>query len=263
LWIGMKNSKPLLTFDIVTLMPEMFSALCDYGVTGRAFKEKIVTLNLWNPRDFSKDTHKTVDDRIYGGGPGMLMMADPLVKSIESAKKRQGELGVKNTKVIHMTPRGKSFNHDHIKKLVVCEGLVIITSRYEGIDERVNDWVDEEISIGDYVLSGGELPAMTLMDCLIRQLPGVLNDDESAIQDSFVNGLLDHSHFTRPEVFRKMKVPEVLLSGDHEKIRLWRLKESLKLTWKNRPDLLVGKLLTKEETRLLEEIKIEQEQGSI
>ena len=144
-----------------------------------------------------------------------------------------------------------------------CEGLVIISSRYEGIDERVNDWIDEEISIGDYVLSGGELPAMTMMDCLIRQLPGVLNDDESATQDSFVNGLLDHSHFTRPEVYKKMKVPEVLLSGNHEKIRLWRLKESLKLTLKKRPDLLAQKLLTKEETRLLEEIQTEQEQGSI
>ena len=259
----MKNSKPFLTFDIVTLMPEMFSALCDYGITGRAFKENIVDLNLWNPRDFTEDIHKTVDDKTYGGGPGMLMMAEPLVKSIESAKKRQDKIGVKNTKVIHVTPRGKLFSHEEVKRLIACDGLVIITSRYEGIDERVNDWVDEEISIGDYVLSGGELPAMTLMDCLIRQLPGVLNDDESALQDSFVNGLLDHSHFTRPEIFRKMKVPEILLSGDHEKIRLWRLKESLKLTWSNRPDLLAQRLLTKEESRLLEEIQIEQEQGSI
>jgi tRNA (guanine37-N1)-methyltransferase len=259
----MKTSKALLTFDIVTLMPEMFSAICDYGITRRAFKENIVNLNLWNPREFSTDLHKTVDDRTYGGGPGMLMMADPLVKSIEAAKKRQSKLGIKNSKVIHMTPRGKLLSHNEVKRLLTCEGFVIITSRYEGIDERVNDWVDEEISIGDYVLSGGELPAMTMMDCLIRQLPGVLNDDESAAQDSFVNGLLDHSHFTRPEVFKKMKVPEVLLSGDHEKIRLWRLKESLKLTWKKRPDLLAEKLLTKEETRLLEEIQIEQEQDSI
>ena len=259
----MKTSKVLLTFDIVTLMPEMFSAISDYGVTGRAFKENIVDLNLWNPREFSTDLHKTVDDRTYGGGPGMLMMADPLVKSIEAAKNRQSKLGIKNNKVIHMTPRGKLLSHNEIKRLLDCEGLVIITSRYEGIDERVNDWVDEEISIGDYVLSGGELPAMTMMDCLIRQLPGVLNDHESATQDSFVNSLLDHSHFTRPEIFKKMKVPEVLLSGNHEKIRLWRLKESLKLTWIRRPDLLAEKLLTKEEARLLEEIQIEQEQGSI
>jgi tRNA (guanine37-N1)-methyltransferase len=259
----MKTSKVLLTFDIVTLMPEMFSAISDHGVTGRAFKENIVDLNLWNPREFSTDLHKTVDDRAYGGGPGMLMMADPLVKSIEAAKNRQSKLGIKNNKVIHMTPRGKLLSHNEIKRLLACEGLVIITSRYEGIDERVNDWVDEEISIGDYVLSGGELPAMTMMDCLIRQLPGVLNDHESATQDSFVNSLLDHSHFTRPEIFKKMKVPEVLLSGNHEKIRLWRLKESLKLTWIRRPDLLAEKLLTKEEARLLEEIQIEQEQGSI
>ncbi len=259
----MKTSKPLITFDVVTLMPEMFSAICDYGITGRAFKDDTVNLKLWNPREFSMDVHKTVDDRTYGGGPGMLMMADPLVKSIEEAKKRQDKLGIKNSKVVHMTPRGKLLSHNEVKKLLGCEGLVIITSRYEGIDERVNNWVDEEISIGDYVLSGGELPAMTMMDCLIRQLPGVLNDDESATQDSFVNGLLDHSHFTRPEVYKKMKVPEVLLSGNHEKIRLWRLKESLKLTLKKRPDLLAQKLLTKEETRLLEEIQIEQEQGSI
>jgi len=259
----MRASKVLLTFDVVTLMPEMFLALSEYGVTGRAFKENIVNLNLWNPREFSTDLHKTVDDRTYGGGPGMLMMADPLVKSIEEAKKRQDKLGIENSKVIHMTPRGKLLSHNEVKRLLDCEGLVIISSRYEGIDERVNDWIDEEISIGDYVLSGGELPAMTMMDCLIRQLPGVLNDDESATQDSFVDGLLDYSHFTRPEIFKKMKVPEVLLSGNHEKIRLWRLKESLRLTWSKRPDLLAKKLLTKEETRLLEEIQIEQEQGSI
>jgi tRNA (guanine37-N1)-methyltransferase len=259
----MKTSKALLTFDIISLMPEMFSAISDYGVTGRAFKEKIVNLNLWNPREFSMDLHKTVDDRIYGGGPGMLMMANPLVEAIEAAKMRQSKLGIKNSKVIHMTPRGKSLSHDEVKRLLSCKGLVIISSRYEGIDERVNDWIDEEISIGDYVLSGGELAAMTMMDCLIRQLPGVLNDDESATQDSFVDGLLEHSHFTRPEDFKKMKVPEVLLSGNHEKIRLWRLKESLKLTLKKRPDLLAQKLLTKEETRLLKEIQIEQEQDSI
>jgi len=259
----MKTSKALLTFDIITLMPEMFSALSDYGVTGRAFKKNIVNLNLWNPREFATDFHKTVDDKTYGGGPGMLMMAKPLVESVEAAKMRQSKLGIKNSKVIHMTPRGKSLSHNEVKRLLSCEGLVIISSRYEGIDERVNDWIDEEISIGDYVLSGGELPAMIMMDCLIRQLPGVLNDDESATQDSFVNGLLDHSHFTRPEVFKKMKVPEVLLSGNHEKIRLWRLKESLKLTLKKRPDLLAERLLTKEETRLLKEIRIEQEQDSI
>ena len=259
----MRASKVLLTFDVVTLMPEMFLALSEYGITGRAFNENIVNLNLWNPREFSTDLHKTVDDRTYGGGPGMLMMADPLVKSIEEAKKRQDKLGIENSKVIHMTPRGKLLSHNEVKRLLNCKGLVVISSRYEGIDERVNDWIDEEISIGDYVLSGGELAAMTMMDCLIRQLPGVLNDDESAMQDSFVNGLLDHPHFTRPEVFKKMKVPEVLLSGNHEKIRLWRLKESLKLTLKKRPDLLAQKLLTKEETRLLEEIQIEQEHGSI
>ena len=259
----MKTSKNLLTFDVVTLMPEMFLALSNYGITGRAFKEKIVNLNLWNPREFSTDIHKTVDDKSYGGGPGMIMMVDPLVKSIEAAKQRQIELGVKNSKVIHMSPRGELLTHKKLKSLLTHNGFVMVASRYEGIDERVNDWIDEEISIGDYVLSGGELPVMTIMDCLIRQLPGVLNDDESATQDSFVSGLLDHSHFTRPEVFRKKNVPEVLLSGNHEKIRLWRLKESLRETLQKRPDLLTKKMLTKEETRLLDEIQVEQEQDSL
>ncbi len=259
----MKNSKVKYEFDVVTLMPEMFLAISKYGVTGRAFKEKIVNLNLWNPREFTTDFHKTIDDKPYGGGPGMLMMAEPLVKSIEAAKARQDKIGIKSSKVIHMTPRGKLLSHNKVNELLSLKGLIIIASRYEGIDERVNDWIDEEVSIGDYVMSGGELPAMAMMDSIIRQLPGVLNTTESASQDSFVNGLLDYSQYTRPEVFKKNKVPEVLLSGDHEKIRLWRLKESLKLTWKKRPDLLAEKLLTNEETRLLNEIKNEQEQGSI
>ena len=258
----MKNSKVKYEFDVVTLMPEMFLAISKYGVTGRAFKEKIVSLNLWNPREFTTDFHKTIDDKPYGGGPGMLMMAEPLVKSIEAAKARQDKIGIKSSKVIHMTPRGKLLSHNKVNELLSLKGLIIIASRYEGIDERVNDWIDEEVSIGDFVMSGGELPAMAMMDSIIRQLPGVLNDAESASQDSFVNGLLDHSHYTRPEEFKKNKVPEVLLSGDHEKIRLWRLKESLKITWKKRPDLLAEKLLTNEETRLLNEIKNEQEQGS-
>tara|TARA_B100001559_G_C16472222_1_gene609546 strand:- start:468 stop:1247 length:780 start_codon:yes stop_codon:yes gene_type:complete len=258
----MKNSKAKYVFDVVTLMPEMFMAISNYGVTGRAFKDKSVSLNLWNPREFTTDIYKTVDDKPYGGGPGMLMMAEPLVESIQAAKKRQRKIGVTRSKVIHMTPRGRLLSHNKVKKLLSLRGLVIIASRYEGIDERVNDWIDEEVSIGDFVMSGGELPAMAMMDSIIRQLPGVLNDAESASQDSFVNGLLDHSHYTRPEEFKKNKVPEVLLSGDHEKIRLWRLKESLKITWKKRPDLLAEKLLTNEETRLLNEIKNEQEQGS-
>jgi len=259
----MKISKVKFTFDVITLMPEMYLALTDYGVVGRTFKEKSVDLHLWNPRDFSHNQHKTVDDRPYGGGPGMLMMADPIVKSIKAAKKRQDGLGFSDSKVIHMTPRGKTLNHNLVESLVKENNLIFIASRYEGIDERVNTFIDEEISVGDFVTSGGELPTMMLIDCMVRQLPGVLNDAESAIQDSFVNGLLDHPHFTRPEIYNSIKVPDILISGDHEKIRIWRLKESLKITWMKRPDLLAVRLLTKEETRLLEEIKNEQEQDSL
>jgi len=259
----MKISKVKFTFDVITLMPEMYLALTNYGVVGRAFKENNVGLHLWNPRDFSQNQHKTVDDRPYGGGPGMLMMADPIVKAIKAAKKRQNELGFTNCKVIHMTPRGKTLNHDLVKSLVQESNLIFIASRYEGVDERIGPWIDEEISVGDFVTSGGELPTMMLIDCMVRQLPGVLNDAESAVQDSFVNGLLDHPHFTRPEIYNSIKVPDILISGDHEKIRMWRLKESLKITWIKRPDLLAERLLTKEETRLLEEIKNEQEQDSL
>ena len=259
----MKISKVKFTFDVITLMPEMYLAITDYGVVGRAFKENNVELHLWNPRDFSHNEHKTVDDRPYGGGPGMLMMADPIVKSIKAAKKRQEALGFSSSKVIHMTPRGKTLKHKLVKSLVKQNNLIFIASRYEGIDDRVAPWIDEEISVGDFVTSGGELPTMILIDCMVRQLPGVLNDAESAIQDSFVNGLLDHPHFTRPETYNNMKVPDILVSGDHEKIRIWRLKESLKITWMKRPDLLAERLLTKEETRLLDEIKNEQEQDSL
>ena len=259
----MKISKAKFTFDVITLMPEMYLALTDYGVVGRAFKEKNVDLHLWNPRNFSHNQHKTVDDRPYGGGPGMLMMADPIVKSVKAAKKRQDELGFSNSKVIHMTPRGKTLNHKLVESLVEESNLIFIASRYEGIDERVNTFIDEEISVGDFVTSGGELPTMMLIDCMVRQIPGVLNDSESAIQDSFVNGLLDHPHFTRPEIYNSIKVPDILISGDHEKIRIWRLKDSLKITWMKRPDLLAARLLTKEETRLLNEIKNEQEQDSL
>ncbi|MGE4596475.1 MAG: tRNA (guanosine(37)-N1)-methyltransferase TrmD [Methylophilaceae bacterium] len=258
----MKISKSLFTFDVITLMPEMFSALTEYGVTGRAFKDKRIDIHLWNPREYTVDTHKTVDDRPYGGGPGMLMMVEPLVKSIDAAKERQKNLGIKKSKVIHMTPKGRALTHQAIQKLSKEKGLILMASRYEGVDERVNNWVDEEVSVGDFVMSGGELPAMMIMDALIRQMPGVLNDIESVNQDSFVNGLLDHPHYTRPEVFCGLKAPDVLLSGDHEKIRLWRLKESLRLTKINRPDLLAERLLTTEEARLLTEIEEEQEQGS-
>ena len=259
----MKITKPLFTFDLITLMPEMFKALTSFGVTGRAFKSGLVELNLCNPRNFTKDIHKTVDDKSYGGGPGMLMMVEPLVEAIHSIKDLQSKKELKKAKVIHMSPKGVPLNERLVKKLLKEESLIILASRYEGVDERISQWIDEEISIGDYVLSGGELPAMVLMDTIIRHIPGALNDEESANQDSFADGLLDHPHYTRPEEYKGLKVPEVLMSGNHEKIRVWRLKESLKETWIKRPDLLAERLLTKEESRLLQDIKREQEQDSL
>ena len=256
----MKASKIFL-IDLVTLMPEMFGALTKFGVVGRGFKERFVDINFINPRNFATDTHKTIDDRAYGGGPGMVMMADPLIKSIESARAKEKSLGIKRRKVIHLTPKGSRLKHEKVKELSNEEGLILIASRYEGVDERLNKWIDEEISIGDFVTSGGEFPAMLLIDALVLEIPGVLNDIESVNQDSFVNGLLDHPSFTRPESVRGLKVPDILLSGDHEKIRVWRLKESLKETKLKRPDLLINKSLTKEESRLLKEIEQEQEQG--
>jgi tRNA (guanine37-N1)-methyltransferase len=243
----------------------MFDAITKHGITSRAIDKKIYVLNVINPRDFTQDNHKTVDDRPYGGGPGMVMLAEPLSQAINAAK----ALNV-DAKVMHLSPRGKPLTHEKVMQLSQQQGLILLASRYEGVDERLLDaLVDEEISIGDYVLSGGELPAMALIDAVVRQLPGVLGDADSAIEDSFVNGLLDYSHFTRPEVLTRPEfdenksVPEVLLSGNHAKIREWRLKQSLLLTRAKRPDLLAARSLTKEEARLLQEGIKEQEQASL
>ncbi len=248
-----------MRFDVISLFPEMFDAITKHGITSRAFDKKIYVLNVINPRDFTQDNHKTVDDRPYGGGPGMVMLAEPLSQAINAAR----VLNV-GAKVIHLSPRGKPLTHEKVMQLSRQQGLILLASRYEGVDERLLDaLVDEEISIGDYVLSGGELPAMALIDAVVRQLPGVLGDADSAIEDSFVNGLLDYPHYTRPEVFNEQKVPEVLLSGNHAKIREWRLKQSLLLTRAKRPDLLAARSLTKEEARLLQEGIREQEQASL
>lgn len=249
-----------MIFDVITLFPEMFAALTKYGITARAFENKVYDLYCWNPRHYTTDNHKTVDDRPYGGGPGMVMLVEPLEKTIGAVKEKQSEQGLQS-KVVHLSPSGKTLTHEKVMELSKQDGLILLTSRYEGVDQRLLDMhVDEEVSIGDYVLSGGELPAMVLMDAIIRQLPGVLGDAASAIEDSFVNGLLDYRHYTRPEVYKDKAVPEVLLSGDHEKIRQWRLKQSLALTRAKRPDLLAARSLTKEETRLL--MELEQEQAS-
>jgi tRNA (guanine37-N1)-methyltransferase len=250
-----------LQFDVVTLFPPAFDAVSKYGVTARALESGLCELRMWNPRDFTKDNYHTVDDRPYGGGPGMVMMAEPLEKALAAARQRQHEVGVDPTKVIHLSPQGRPLTHAKVMELAALPGIVLLASRYEGVDERlIERQVDEEISIGDYVLSGGELPAMVLMDAIIRQLPGALNDADSAAEDSFVDGLLDCPHYTRPEKYENVSVPAVLLSGHHEEIRRWRLKQSLARTRARRPDLLEHRQLTKEESRLLAEI--EQEQGS-
>jgi tRNA (guanine37-N1)-methyltransferase len=257
----------VIQFDIVTLFPPMFDAISQHGITARALENKLYSLSLWNPRDYTTDNHRTVDDRPYGGGPGMVMLAEPLEQAIQAAKAKQIAAGVAKPKVIHMSPSGKPLTHEIVMQLVAEQGLVVLASRYEGVDQRLLDrLVDAEYSIGDYVLSGGELPAMVLMDAIVRQLPGALGDADSAIEDSFVDGLLDCPHYTRPEEYAGEKVPEVLTSGNHAKIKQWRLKMSLKRTRDQRPDLLAVRSLSKEESRLLEELDFElknkQEQDS-
>ena len=249
-----------IRFDVVTLFPPMFDAISQHGITARALENNLYALSLWNPRDFTTDNHRTVDDRPYGGGPGMVMLAEPLEQAIKAAKASQIAAGVLNPKVIHMSPTGWPLTHQIVMDLVAEQGLVLLASRYEGVDQRLLDqMVDAEYSIGDYVLSGGEMPAMVLMDAIVRQLPGALGDADSAIEDSFVDGLLDCPHYTRPEEYAGEKVPEVLTSGNHAKIKQWRLKMSLKRTRDQRPDLLAARSLSKEESRLLQELEQEQD----
>lgn len=237
-------------FAVVSIFPEMFQAFTDFGVTGRAIKSGLLELVVVNPRDFTHDKHRTVDDRPYGGGPGMLMMVQPLTDAIAAAKKAVGE----NAKVIYLSPQGKTLNHDGAQSLAMTQNMVFIAGRYEGIDERViQSLVDQEWSVGDYVLSGGELPAMIMMDAITRLIPGVLGHEASAQEDSFTSGLLDCPHYTRPEVLNGEAVPSVLLSGNHEKIRQWRLQQSLGRTWQRRPELLNNLALTEEQKRLLDE----------
>jgi len=228
----------------------MFDAITQQGVISRAIKNGTVEFNAWNPRDFAHDKHRTVDDRPYGGGPGMLMMVQPLTDAIHAAKAAAGD----DAKVIYLSPQGRKLDQKGVEQLAQNKKLVLVAGRYEGVDERViQSEVDEEWSIGDFVLSGGELPAMTLIDAVSRLIPGVLGHELSAVQDSFTDGLLDCPHYTRPEVLDGQRVPEVLLSGNHEKIRQWRLKQSLGRTWSRRPDLINSLALTDEQRRLLDE----------
>lgn len=238
-----------MRFDVVTLFPDMFRAMIGEGVTGRAVDRGQIALELWNPRDFTHDVHRTVDDRPYGGGPGMVMKIEPLRDAIVQARR-----AAPDSPVAYLSPQGRRFDQAVARQMARRSGMILIAGRYEGIDERLIDHhVDEEWSIGDYVLSGGELPALVLMDAVIRLIPGVLGDRDSAEQDSFTDGLLDCPHYTRPEIFEGNGVPPVLLGGNHEHIRRWRLQQSLGRTWQRRPDLLEGRVLSQEEEILLNE----------
>jgi tRNA (guanine37-N1)-methyltransferase len=233
---------------VITLFPEMFRAVTDFGVTGRAVKNGLLEVQTWNPRDFTHDRHSTVDDRPYGGGPGMLMMVQPLRDAILAAKAAAGD----GAKVIYLSPQGRKLDQLGVSELAKSSRLILVCGRYEGVDERIiQAHVDEEWSVGDYVLSGGELPAMTLIDSVARLVPGVLGKQASAEQDSFSDGLLDCPHYTRPELLDGMDVPAVLLSGDHEKIRLWRLQQSIGRTFLRRPELFETLALTDKQTTLL------------
>lgn len=248
----------MLQIDVISLFPSMFDAVTESGITSRARERKLYELVLWNPRDFALNSYRTVDDRPYGGGPGMVMMAEPLEKAVEAARARQRSTGVKKPRVLHLTPQGRVLSQAVVAELTRESGLVMIAGRYEGVDERlVSRVVDDEISIGDYVISGGELAAMVVMDAVVRQLPGALGDAESAAQDSFVNGLLDHPHYTRPEVYEGDEVPAVLLAGNHAHVARWRSKQALGRTWQRRPDLLAKRNLSAAENTLLEEFKKE------
>lgn len=229
----------MMQFDVVSIFPEMFSALTESGITHRAFSKEICHLEVWNPRDFAADARRTVDDRPYGGGPGMVMMAAPLAGAIHAAKERQRSAGVESPHVIYMSPQGKPLTHGKVRQLASMSGLVILCGRYEAVDQRLLDsMVDEEISMGDFVLSGGEIPAMALMDAVIRLLPGALHDELSAQEDSFVSGLLDCPHYTRPPEYQGVSVPAVLMNGNHGEIAVWRRRQALLMTRVKRPDLL-------------------------
>jgi len=241
-----------MQFAVVTLFPEMLDAVAKFGVTGRAVERGKVVVHRVNPREYTHDRHRTVDDRPYGGGPGMLMKVDPLQQALVDARKQAG----KNATVIYLSPQGRQFTHQRAVELAQQDSLVLVAGRYEGIDERlIQTQIDEELSIGDYVLSGGELAAMVVIDAVTRQLPGVLGHEASAKQDSYAEGLLDCPHYTRPEEYLGLSVPEVLLSGDHERIRRWRLQQALGRTWERRPDLLTARELSTEEQELLAEYR--------
>lgn len=247
-----------MQLGIVSLFPEMFTAVTEHGISGRAVRSGLMNLELFNPRDFTTDRHRTVDDKPFGGGPGMLMKTEPLMASIAAARQAvsQKQTTGESVKVIYLSPQGKTLKQDSIIDLAKREGMVLLCGRYQGIDNRVLvSEIDEEWSLGDFVISGGELAAMTLIDAMTRFQPGALGDEGSALEDSFSNGLLHSPEYTRPQSIDGSDVPKVLLSGDHEAIRKWRLKHSLGATWLKRPDLLQAMSLALEQEELLEQFK--------
>lgn len=244
-------------FDVITLFPEMVATIAEYGVVGRAQRNGLVTLETENPREHTSDVHRTVDDRPYGGGPGMVMKYEPLAGAVAAARERAPA----GSPVVYLSPQGGVFDQAAARRFAALPGLILLAGRYEGVDERfIEAEIDEELSLGDFVLSGGEVAAMAVIDATVRLLPGVLGDDESAAQDSFMEGLLDCPHYTRPEEIEGRKVPEVLLSGDHAEIARWRLKQALGRTFARRPDLAEKLELTDEQRRLLDEFLKEQRQ---
>ena len=248
----------MIHFDVVTIFPRMVLAGLAEGVVSRGIARGLIDVAVHDLRDHTVDRHRTVDDVPYGGGPGMVMMAQPLSKAMAAARQRQLSCGVRRTRTIYLSPQGRPLTQKIVEEMGQLEGLVLLAGRYEGVDERLLEAeVQDQISIGDYVLSGGELPAMVLMDALIRRIPGVLNDAESAQRDSFEEGLLDFPHYTRPELYQGEPVPAVLLSGHHVDIARWRMKQSLGRTWERRPELLARVKLSADQAALLEEYKAE------
>ena len=247
-----------MRIDVVTLFPGMIREQSAYSIQGRAIENGLLLLETWNPRDFSEDKHRGVDDRPYGGGPGMVMQVQPLQSAIQQAKAAAAE-----APVIYLSPQGERFDQGKARQLAGLERIILVAGRYEGIDERLIALeVDEEISVGDYVLSGGELPVLIVMDAVTRLLPGALGDANSAQQDSFMDGLLDYPHYTRPEETEGLRVPEVLLGGNHADIRRWRHKQALGRTWQRRPELLDAMQLNEEQQGLLNEFISEHESGN-
>jgi tRNA (guanine37-N1)-methyltransferase len=243
----------VIRFDVVTLFPEMFRAISESGITSRALAQGLWRLKTWNPRDFTTNKYRTVDDRPFGGGPGMVMLAEPIERTLDALKTDGG-----SGRVVYLSPQGRKVDHQKVMDMARETAVTLLCGRYEGVDERLlARRVDEELSIGDFVLSGGELAAMALMDAVVRQLPGALGDESSAAQESFADGLLDCPQYTRPEVYAGLKVPEVLMSGHHENIRRWRLKQALGRTWLRRPELIAARRLSDEERRLLDEFQRE------